>query len=279
MSDQKIPTNVANKYVGRLAHDANVFDRTCSTCKGMYNSQTTAVCPKCGAALVYMTTGKGTPFSITECTFYPLFGKATMERWAADLAKLKGGLPITWRFKMFNYADKNGVLAPAPITPLLKKGATVELRIYNHPPVPRMYDSVKNAGQKMLEMMYVVLPNYGDSIKFIKEPTTVTTKVDEHGKDVKPSLTQTPVQPAQPAQPDVAAIVAAVIQQLGMKAAPAAAQPVVTTKVAATATAVNDDEIESALYEDLYGDIEAGNLGDDLPDSTMGSMASVNPWN
>jgi hypothetical protein len=273
MSDQaKVPTNFAVKIVGNLGHDAHIFDRTCSKCKGMYNALSTPACPKCGAPLVYMTTGEGKPMSITECTFYPIFGKATSERWAKDTAARKGGMGLTWRFKMFTYADKNGVLGDHPISMMLKKGATVELRVFNHPPFATEYDSTKNPGQKMAEIMFVVYPNYGDSIKVLKQPTNIVTKV----------ATQAATSAAPMATPElVAAITAQVLATLSGKAAPVpvpAPKAATTTPQARTAVAATaEEDIDEQVISSLYGDMDAGSL-EDLPDNTA-SLAKIDPWN
>jgi len=273
----KMPTFFAAKITGNLGHDANVFDRTCPKCKGMYYSLMTPACPKCGAQLTYMTTGKGKPMSITECSFYPIFGEETEKRWEADTAKRKGGMGITWRFKIFNYADKNGVLADHPMSMLLKKGATIELRVYNHPPFATEYVSTKFAGKKMVEMMFVVYPNYGDSVKVIKQ-SAVATKVDAQGNAVPPTLTPTaaPVANAEL----VAAITAQVIASLsGKMAAPVVvpAPQVVTPSQPKTAVAASaEEDIDEQVFSSLYGDMEAEAM-DDFPEHAA-SLANVDPW-
>jgi hypothetical protein len=273
----KMPTFFAAKITGNLGHDANVFDRTCPKCKGMYYSLMTPACPKCGGPLTYMTTGKGKPMSITECSFYPIFGEETEKKWEADTAKRKGGMGITWRFKIFNYADKNGVLADHPMSMMLKKGATIELRVYNHPPFATEYVSTKFAGRKMVEMMFVVYPNYGDSIKVIKQPA-VATKVDAQGNAVPPTLisTATPVANAEL----IAAITAQVVASLTGKAAIPVVEPapkVVATAQPKTAVAASaEEDIDEQVLGSLYGDIEAEAM-DDFPEHTA-SLANVNPW-
>jgi hypothetical protein len=236
-----------------------------------------------------MTTGKGKPMSITECSFYPIFGEETEKRWEADTAKRKGGMGITWRFKIFNYADNNGVLADHPMSMMLKKGATIELRVYNHPPFATEYVSTKFAGKKMVEMMFVVYPNYGDSVKVIKQ-SAVATKVDAQGNAITPTLTPAAT-PAANAEL-IAAITAQVLATLGAKAAADSAevcrgiegaikadttkrQPTVPApKVAAAAT--TEEDIDEQVFSSLYGDMEAEAM-DDFPEHTA-SLANVDPW-
>lgn len=276
-TQSKIPTNNAEKRVGRLAHDAHIFDRTCSTCKGMYHSATTAVCPKCGKVLVYMTTKEGKPLSITECTFYPLFGKATMERWAQDTAKRKGGMGAVWRFKMVSYADKNGVLAEHPLSTSLKKGATIELRAYNHPPFFTEFHG--KGGALMVEVLYVILTNYGDSIKVLKQPSTVVEKVGG------PAPTLTTATAPQTVTPElVASITASVLTSLGVGTKPTAlAIPLpagATTPTAApvVATSTDEDEIDEHLLATLYGDMGGTPADQDVSDMDASTLANVNPW-
>lgn len=271
----QVPTNYADKRVGNLGHDAYVFDRTCPTCKGMYHSLSTPACPKCGGALTYLTTSDGKPMSITECSFYPIFGKKTMERWTADTEKRKGGLGVIWRFVIINYADKNGVLAEHPISMMLKKGATIELRIYNHPPFFKLVDSKKNPGKQMVEVKYMIFPNYGDVIKVLKQPNTLVTKV----------ATQTPagaVPPTGSVSPElIAAITAQVVASLGGKvAAPvtAPAPQVVATPQPKTAIAATaEEDIDNQVLNSLYGDMDA-EMMEDFPEQAA-TLANVNPWN
>lgn len=284
MSDQaKIPTNFAQKLVGNLAADAAILDRTCPNCKGIYHSLSTPACPKCNAALTYITTGEGKPMSITEFTFYPIFGKETRERWEKDTSKRKGGCGITWRCKIFNYADSNGVLGDHPLTMQLKKGARIEIKVFNHPPYATGFISKKH-NMPMIELLYVLYPKYGDTIKVLTKPANIVQKVDAQGA---------PVQPVQPygvttptnnsVSPElINAITAQVIASLQGKAPVQPAAPVKTntppaTTVAATAT-TEEDLIGAQLMGDLYGDMDADIAEASMPDLDTASMAAVNPW-
>jgi hypothetical protein len=162
--------------------------------------------------------------SITEATFYPIFGKATKERWEKDTARRKGGLGMVWRFKIFNYADKNGILAEHPTTMMLRKGATVEIRCYNHPLFATGFTT--KGGAPMVELMCVIYPTYGDKIKVLKQPNTIIERPAAAAPIVNHAGT-----PTGAASPElVAAITAQVLATIQGKAAPAsnAAAPVKT---------------------------------------------------
>ncbi len=279
-TQNQIPTNFAAKLVGNLGHDAHVFDRTCPKCKGAYHSLHTPVCPKCGSALTYITTSENKPMSITECTFYPIFGKATRERWEKDTSRRKGGLGIVWRFKIFNYADKNGVLAEHPLTMMLKKGATVEIRCYNHPPFATGF--MTKEGAPMVELMYVIFPTYGDQIKVLKQPNIVAKTMEVATNMAAPIVTQPTIQTGAVNADVIAAITAQVLATLQNKAvtpAPApvpakAAAPVVNASVAATA----EEDLDDQILGSLYGDIDMEAMEAALPDSGQEVASTVNPW-
>jgi len=277
-TQNQVPTNFATKLVGNLGHDAHVFDRTCPKCKGIYYSLNTPACPKCGGTLTYITTGENKPMSITECTFYPIFGKATRERWEKDTSRRKGGLGIVWRFKIFNYADKNGVLADHPLTMMLKKGATVEIRCYNHPPFATGF--LTKEGAPMVELMYVVFPNYGDQIKVLKQPTNMAKTVEAATGAAAPVITQSAASTGAVSADVIAAITAQVLATLQNKAAtpalaPAkAAAPVVNASVAAT----TEEDLDEQVLGSLYGDIDVEAMEAALPDSGQEVASTVNPW-
>jgi len=269
----QVPTNFVDKRVGNLGHDAYIFDRTCPTCRGIYHSLSTPACPKCGGQLTYLTTRDGKPMAITECSFYPIFGKKTIEHWTADTEKRKGGLGVIWRFVIINYADKNGVLAEHPISMMLKRCATIELRIYNHPPFFKLVDSKKNPGKQMVEVKYMIFPNYGDVIKVLKQPNTLVTKTAVHP-------TAGAVPPTGSVSPElIAAITAQVVATLAGKGAVTTPPPVVkpATVPAAAVAATAEEDIDNQVLNSLYGDMDT-EMMEDFPEQAA-TLANVNPWN
>lgn len=274
----KIPTNFAQKLVGNLAADAAILDRTCPKCKGVYYSLSTPACPKCGAQLTYITTSEGKPMSITEFTFYPIFGKETRERWEKDTQKRKGGCGITWRCKIFNYADSNGVLGDHPLTMMLKKGARVEVKVFNHPPYATGFVSKKH-NMPMVELMYVLYPKYGDTIRVIPKPANIVEKVDVQGNVSAPVVQPAVTTTANNMTPDlVAAITAQVIASLQGKAPVQPAQPVAPPAAKAAVAATSEEDVDAQLFGDLYGDIDADIADAGVPEMDTQSLAAVNPW-
>lgn len=136
----KRSVNYAFKIVGNLAHDNKLFDRTCPTCrKGMYSSRQYTRCPKCGGMLGYLTSGDGKAISISEGTIYPAFGPKQEKSDANEIARRKNGMPIKYRFKMFNFIDEHGVLTPPAEHDRCRSGAKVEILSMGHQLVPSWF--------------------------------------------------------------------------------------------------------------------------------------------
>jgi len=187
---EKFPTVFALKIVGYLGHDNKLFDRTCSKCGGMYSSKLVQTCPKCGQALTFITTKNGNAMTISEGTIYPAFWNKQKERDAQAIGNRKNGMTPMYRFKMFSFADANGVLSPPVDHFKMLKGAQVEILAINHSLIPSWYQT--KGGDAMVELMIQVYPQYGDTIKVTKAPkvataNTTATTVDGAGNPVVPN--------------------------------------------------------------------------------------------
>jgi len=166
---KKVKVNFAVKMVGFLAHDNNLFDTTCPNCKGMYSSFDTSACPKCGAALVYLTTKNGHAMSISEGTIFPAIGDQE-DKDATDIGKRKNGLLPRYRFKTFGFATDAGA-PPLPDNHMrMKKGALVEIVMIDHQFITSWFQSKKGP---MVEMMAMVLAYKGDSANVLRDPKVV----------------------------------------------------------------------------------------------------------
>jgi len=177
------PVNYKFWMMGHLGHDNKLFDRTCPNCKGMYSSVQYVSCPKCGAQLTYITSVSGTPMSISEGTIYPSFGPKQKKRDEESVANRKNGMPCVYRFKMFSFADDNGVLSPPTNHHLMKSGALVKVTIVNHQVIHSGF--VSKDGQPRVEVMMMIYPQYGDSVEYLAAPKvnqqTTAINVDANG--------------------------------------------------------------------------------------------------
>jgi hypothetical protein len=184
----KRSVNYAFKIVGYLGHDNKLFDRTCPACrKGMYSSREYSRCPKCGAALGYLTSGDGKAIAISEGTLYPAFGPKQEKRDADEVSKRKNGMAPVYRFKMFNFIDDHGVLIPPPEHDGCRKGAKVEILTMGHQLVPSWFMGKNPDGSKSakVELLIMVYTNYGDYVKVLTDQEyaskTVSHKVYPDG--------------------------------------------------------------------------------------------------
>ena len=172
---EKKEVRYAFKIVGNLGHDNHLFDRTCPACKGMYSSHERSNCPKCNAALTYLTGPEGRPIAISEGTVYPAFNDKQLQKDAAEISARKNGMPIKYRFKMFNFMDDNGVLTPPIEHDRCRKGAKVEIVSMNHQCVPSWFmgKDISNPQSTTkipwVEFLVLVYTNYGDYIKVLTE--------------------------------------------------------------------------------------------------------------
>ncbi len=166
----KFNTTYALRIVGNLGHDNKLFDRTCPQCKGAYSSYLVNTCPKCGTALTYITTDAGKPMAISEGTIYLSQGPKTEERDKKAISNRKNGLTPLYRFKIFSFADENGVLGVPKDHQNMRAGAQVEVTIVNHQAIPSGPFVTKKHGQT-IEMMLLVYEDNGDTVKILRGAT------------------------------------------------------------------------------------------------------------
>jgi len=230
---ESININIIMK--GWLAHNNKLFDRTCPQCGGMYSSYETANCPKCGDQLTFITTAKGKAMSVSEGTFYPCLSTKQKESDLKATQATGNGIEATYRFKMFSFADANGVLAPPQAHGFCHKGSLVEFRVINHQPIYSLFTTKE--GTPKVEVLFLIYENYGDSVTLIKRAEvqnhTVGYQVDTNGNPV-PLTNQQAAQGGNNALiQNLAQQLAAVQQQLNQITANANAQnqnPVTTTQ-------------------------------------------------
>ncbi len=189
-ADEKFPTIFAFKVIGHLGHDNKLFDRTCADCRGMYSSRITQVCPKCNKQLVVTTTKSGKPMAISEGTIYPSFWNKRKAQDAQAIGNRKNGMMPMYRFKVFSFADDNGILAPPTDHHRMLSGAKVEILIINHNLIPSWYQT-KNK-EPMVELMIQVYPHFGDHVKVLAAPKSADASTmvpqDAAGNPVLPDV-------------------------------------------------------------------------------------------
>jgi hypothetical protein len=177
----------------------------------------------------------------------------------------------------------------------LKKGARVEVVVFNHPPYATGFMS-KKFEMPMIELLYVIYPKYGDTIRMIPKPTNIVEKVAAPSKPAQPVVAATSVPTTQiNATPElVNAITAAVIAQLQSKAVAkdtevrqsiadaintdAIRKGLPSPKVTAAATVTVEEEIDSQVISGLYDDMDADIAEAEMPEVDTQSLAAVNPW-
>lgn len=161
------PTNYYFEIVGNLGHDNRLFDRTCPNCGGMFSSFQMSVCNKCNVPLVAITTGEGKAMAISEGTIYPAFGPKQKERNQKAINNRKNGMQPVYRFKVFSFADENGMVSLPQDHQRMKKGAMVKVSVRNHEIVPSWFLSSSNVPR--VELMMQIYPQYGDVAVVLKD--------------------------------------------------------------------------------------------------------------
>ena len=158
--------NIILTYKAWLGHDNKYFDRVCTNreCKGMYDSRTTPVCPKCNNQLTFITTSDNRPMGVSEGTFYPVLTQKQKEKDAQRAMMRKGGTEKVYRFKMFSFGVGN-VIAPPPEHAFCKKGALVEIQIVNHQSDASIFIAKDNIPK--VEEMHHIFENYGDTVTLL----------------------------------------------------------------------------------------------------------------
>ena len=156
---------IKKQIIGNLAHDNLLFDSTCTQCGGIFSRAKTAVCPRCGNAVVPITAKNGRPMMVSEGTIYPLMTQDQKDAEAKARSKRKNSMEIIHRFVVMSFANaETGIVSEPRIHPYLKKGRQIMIEI-NHNPIISWFKA--NDGSIKCEERYGILPNGGDFIKLL----------------------------------------------------------------------------------------------------------------
>jgi len=153
------------QIIGNLAHNNKLFDSTCKQCGGIYSRVETAVCPRCGNAVIPITAKNGRAMMVSEGTIYPLATQDQKEADAKARSKRRNSMEITYRFVVMSFANaETGVVSEPRIHPYLLKGRQIMIEI-NHNPIISWFKA--NDGSIKCESRLGILPNGGDTIKLL----------------------------------------------------------------------------------------------------------------
>lgn len=162
---------IKTQIIGHLAHDNKLFDVQCTKCNMMYESKTLinpAIkfdCPKCHSPLDSIRAKNNRAMAISEGTVYPTITEADKAQDAENVAKRKNAMPITHRFVLFSFANKEtGILQEPPVHQYLASGREVMIEV-SHNPIASWYRA-KDKTIK-LELRYTILYNKGDKIQLL----------------------------------------------------------------------------------------------------------------
>jgi len=159
---------IKTQIIGHLAHDNKLFDVQCTKCGMMYDSKTISVglvCQKCNSPLDSIRAKNDRTMAISEGTIYPTLTEADKAQDAENVAKRKNAMPITHRFVLFSFANKEtGILQEPPVHQYLASGREVMIEV-GHNPIASWYKS-KDQSIK-LELRYTILYNKGDKIQLL----------------------------------------------------------------------------------------------------------------
>lgn len=184
------PTVFGVKIIGWLAADNRLFDRMCPSCKGLYSSFQHGTCPKCGTALGIIPGKNGRARAVSEGTLYVAWGDEQRKKNAADIQNRKNGMPIKYRFKIYSFADENGILTPPKLHGQCKRGAKVEIIYKNHEIVPSWFMTRRDKDghqDVQVEFMFKIYEDeeHGDRLTILTpaqySKQTVTYPVDKNG--------------------------------------------------------------------------------------------------
>lgn len=262
--------NYGKAITGWLAHDNKYFDRTCKTCGGMYTSAVVAVCPKCRQTLVPIALKDGRAMGISEGTLYVALSKKQKDKDNASTKNRKGGMIITHRFKLFSFDDGRG-LNPHPMHRNMRKGALVEVRIYNHQELTKPYQTKE--GEWKIELMYPVYDQYGDKVIVLRGPKIADATTPYR---VKTDGTPAPIDTLSNEAIDAA--MAALTQERERRAAMTAASvqpaaPVAAPVMAPTVNSASEDDYQPE-------DLDFGDPDENIPEfgAVNKANATVNPF-
>lgn len=152
------------QIIGNLGHDNKLFTKTCRTHGGIHEDHV-VVCPQCQVILVSITAKNGRKMMVSEGTVYPLATKSQQEREAQAISKRKNAMPVTYRFVILSFGDKeNNIVTPPKIHPYLTTGRQVMIEI-NHAPIVSWYKA--NDGTIKCEVRLGIMYNENDAIKLL----------------------------------------------------------------------------------------------------------------
>ena len=156
------------QIIGHLAHDNKLFDVQCTKCGIMYDNKTlngSPGCPKCHSPLDSIRAKNNRAMAISEGTIYPTITEADKAQEAENVAKRKNAMPITHRFVIFSFADREtGVLQEPPVHQYLATGREIMIKAARSP-IASWYQA-KDKTIK-LELRYVIMPSKGDKIQLL----------------------------------------------------------------------------------------------------------------
>lgn len=159
---------IKTQIIGHLAHDNKLFDVQCTKCGMMYDSKTISVgliCQKCNSPLDSIRAKNDQAMAISEGTIYPTITEADKAQDAENVAKRKNAMPITHRFVLFSFANKEtGILQEPPVHQYLASGREVMIEV-SHNPIASWYKA-KDQSIK-LELRYIILYSKGDKIQLL----------------------------------------------------------------------------------------------------------------
>ena len=169
---------IKTQIIGHLAHDNKLFDVQCTKCFMMYDGKTLTdrvACPKCGSPLGSIYAKNNRPMAISEGTIYPTLTEAEKNQDAENVAKRKNAMPITHRFVLFSFANKEtGILQEPPVHQYLANGREVMIEV-SHNPIASWYKA--KDGSIKLELRYTILYNKGDKVQLLGRKETASQPV------------------------------------------------------------------------------------------------------
>ena len=169
------------QIIGNLGHDNKLFTKTCRTHGGIHEDHA-VLCPQCQAALVAITAKNGRNMMVSEGTIYPLATKKQQEREAQSISKRKNAMPITYRFVILSFGDKeNNIVTPPKIHPYLTTGRQVMIEI-NHAPIVSWFKANDNTIK--CEVRLGIMYNENDTIKLLGKKEAARNQILPEEREV-----------------------------------------------------------------------------------------------
>lgn len=266
--------NVAHLFTGWLVCDNQLFDRICPQCRLMHSSFTSSgVCLRCNTPLDFIRISDGRTMSISEGTFGVALPEKQKARDEHDIKARKGGLPIVYRFKMFEFGAPNTPPAIPALHGRCKKGALIEVRTQNHQMLPKPFKSKE--GWKV-ELMLQVFTKYGDKVEILADPkvadATVPHRVNADGSPAPLTLGS-----KEAAMDEISKQIAALNAKIAALTG-AAPAPTNTATAAPTNAPVSADAPPVEDYGDFTPDFTDTDYEEDVS-AAVAAGGSVDPFN